>query len=896
MDGQKRVDERQPAPLGSGDVVGMPEGFLKQTEAWRTPRFASSKFAAPKGAVRPVHRTRLMDLLDQGERARLTLVVASAGAGKTILLSDWLATSPRRSSAWLSCDSADADPVRFIAGLIDTLRLVAKDAGLGEDSRELLILDGEVSADVIASLADDVGRLGVPVVLIIDDFHLTGPGGVDVLTWLLEYRPDSLQVVLATRVDPSLRLHRMRANRELVELRERDLAFSAEETGLLVSEFGIQLSHEDIAVMQRRSEGWAAGLQMAAISIRHRSGSGGVAGGVELNRHSVTGYFLEEVLYRQPDAVAQFMLSTSILDELSADACAAVYGAGASRLLEQVYRDHLFLTLIDEAAGTYHYHQLIKEVLQAELRARSPEAKRQLHERAANHLADRGRVGAAARHLLEAGNPSTAFRLLSDGVIVDVGSNPALQSALDDIHPDDFSGNPEILVALAAELLLRGDFGRGSRAFELALVTGVDEISQPEAAFRFAVVGSMYHHFRGEEEEALAYRDRAHDLKALAAGSEDWLLSLDSTGAYSHLNLGNFDQALELAEEVVSAWATPPPAFVVSYLGIRSEVAWAQGALSEADAWAGRALATANRTGFERHTSAFLALRTKALLALERREISLAERITEERLHAARPFLDYLAQLDRAHIWAAGGNLDEALVSLPAARTTLRSDHSILLAQADELEARIRLALGDTRGAIGAADRLPEDRRAVMTAMIHLSANEPERAKTALDALPASPPTIRSDLELKLLWAEVALEQESRQAPRLIREALDVIASERFIQMVLDTAPHLVEHLLSDWDRYPRSEHLATLVAAAAEVRQQRLAHRAQSGGLADPLTEAEIKVLRRLPQRLSYNDIATDLHLSLNTVKTHIRHSYMKLDVNSRSDAIKRAASLGLL
>ena len=881
---------------GSEEMVGSPERFTRRAEIRRTPRFASSKFAAPKGGVRPVHRTRLMGLLDQGERARLTLVVASAGAGKTILLSDWLATAPNRSSAWLSCDTADTDPVRFIAGLIEALRLVANDASLGEDARELLILDSEVSADVIASLADDVERLGVPVVLIIDDFHLTGPGGVEVLTWLLEYRPENLQVVLGTRVDPSLRLHRMRANHELIEVRERDLSFSAEETGLLLSQFGIQLSDADVALMQKRSEGWAAGLQMAALSIQHRSGTCGGSGGVEFNRHSVTGYFLDEVLYRQPETVVQFMLATSILDELSAAACTAVHGPGAAPLLEQVYRDHLFLSVVDEGAGTYRYHHLIGEVLRAELQSRDPQAEQQLHERAARYLADLGQVSAAVRHLLDAGDPNAAFRLLSNGVITDFGSNPAPVSALEDIHPEDFSGNPEILVALAAELLLRGDFGRGSRAFELARLAGEDGGSQPDVAFRLAVVGAMYHHFRGEEREALAYRDRAHGLVAPAAGSQDWLLSLDATGAYSHLNLGDYDQALALAEAVAGAWASPPPGLVVTNLGMRSQEGWARGELSEADAWAGRALAAADQRGLDGHPSTFLALRTQALLAVEWRDLARAAELTEARLDARWPFLAFFAQLDRARIWAAGGNVDEALSSLPAARSALHSDHSILLAQADELEARTRLALGDKTGAVAAAARLPDDRRAVITAMVHLNTDEPEQAQATLDALPAQPPTIRSDLELKLLRADLALLQQSRQAPRLIREALDIIESQGFIQMVLDTSPRLAEHLMSDWDRYPRSEHLETLVAAAVEARQQRPVRRAQSGGLSDPLTEAEIKVLRRLPHRLSYRDIASDLHLSLNTVKTHLRHSYMKLGVDSRSAAIRRASSLGLL
>ena len=227
--------------------------------------------------------------------------------------------------------------------------------------------------------------------------------------------------------------------------------------------------------------------------------------------------------------------------------------------------------------GTYRYHPLIKEVLQSELRARDPQAERQLHERAAQYLANLGRAGSAARHLLDAGDPKAAFRLLSDGVIADFGTNPALVSAFDDIQPDDFAGNPAILVPLAAELLLRGDFGRGSRAFELAAGPEVDEDAEPDVAFRSAVVGSMYHHFRGEENEVLSYRDRAHHLVPRATGSRDWLISLDATAAYAYLHLGDFDQALGWADAVAAAEAVPPPALEVTCAGVRGQVAWARG-------------------------------------------------------------------------------------------------------------------------------------------------------------------------------------------------------------------------------------------------------------------------------------------------------------------------------
>jgi LuxR family maltose regulon positive regulatory protein len=837
----------------------------------------------------------LTEHLDRGADARLTLVVGSAGTGKTILLTDWLSTRPDQAAAWLSCDVADGDPLRFVAALSESLQRAAGEGDLGEDARQLLAADGQVSPDIVSSLADDVDRIGAPQVLVVDDFHLTGAAGIDVLTCLLECRPPSLQVVLSTRVDPALRLHRMRASEELVEVRERELSFSVDETGRLLARFGLQLSDADAAAMQRRSEGWVAGLQMAAISIRNGSDPGGGDHGSGLGQHTVTGYFLEEVLYRQPDEIVQFMLTTSILDELSVAICTALCGQGAAALLERVYRDHLFLSVVDEEAGTYRYHQLIKEVLRAELRARNPEAERELHERAADHLTQRGQAGSAARHLFEAGDAAAAFRVLSAGVLVDFGTNPALVSALDDIQPDDFAGSPEILLALAAEMTLRGNFDRGLRAFELATASGAEDSSDPDIAFRFAVVGATSHHLRGEEDEALRYREQAHKHLGRTSRSEDWIVSLEATGAFSHMNLGNFEEAVLLAEWVRAAKATPPNARAIFYPGILSQVALARGELSEADAWVGQGVAAVRRFRFDRHQMAFNLFRVKALLALERHDLDTATQLTERCLDMQRPFLDFLAQVDRARIWAARGSLDEALASLPAARAALRSDRSCLLAQADELEARMRLALGDLGGAATIAGRLPDDRRSTVSAMIHLHTGHPDLAQSALADLPLQPATIRSRLELQLLRADLAVVRHSDDAPRLVRETLDVVQCHGFMQTVLDTAPHVVEHLMSEPDLYPRSAHLETLVGAAVESRQGRT-FIVRSKDLADPLTEAELRVLRLLPQRVSYGDIASDLHLSLNTVKTHLRRCYMKLGVTSRSAAIKRASSLGML
>jgi LuxR family transcriptional regulator, maltose regulon positive regulatory protein len=450
---------------------------------------------------------------------------------------------------------------------------------------------------------------------------------------------------------------------------------------------------------------------------------------------------------------------------------------------------------------------------------------------------------------------------------------------------------------LAAELLWRGAFERGSRAVALARKCRIDPGRQPELAVRLALVNMLYCTFIGEFDEAVAHRERVRPFEAKADGVSDWVVTLDTLAMYCHTYLSHFSEARQFADTLMSAQVSDALTEVLCP-GVISQAAYIEGALEEAGALAASTLTAARRLHFDRHYFAFHALRTTALLALERHDLAAAAEPVERGLEivsGARPAFNHLAQLDRARIWAAGGNYDEALASLPAARSALKSGHSALLSQADELEARIRLALGDHSGAASLIEQLPGDRRIIMSAIVALAVGNLEQAAQALTGAPAEGATIRSDLELRLLRASIAISQSSPQAPALVRLALAVAERHGFAQTVVDTAPQLVEYVISEPDLYPRTRRLTALITACLKAR-KRAAPAPRQGKLLDPLTTAEIRVLEKLSERLTYTEIAADLYLSLNTVKTHLRHAYMKLGVTSRSSAIKRAASLGIL
>ncbi len=865
------------------------------------PRFVSSKFVVPRLVSRLVVRPRLFDELDRGSGVRLTLVVGAPGAGKTTLLANWLAARTHRPAAWLSCDAADSDPARFMIALVEALRNGFSEASIGTSTRELLDVDGEVSIDAVAALADDLDGLDRldDAIIAIDDFHLVGNESAGVFGQFLDYAPSTLQIVIATRVDPPLRLHRRRAQEQLIELRDNDLAFSVDETRGFFSGFGLDLSDRDIDTVRQRTEGWSTGLQMTAISMRTSTDQLTSVGRAEVPGQTVAGYFLEEVLYRQPQEVADFMLATSVLDELSVPACNAVSGDRAASILESLLKDHLFITVVDEHAHTFRYHQLIKEVLQAELHARDPMREARLHEAAARHLLSTGHVGAAARHLLAAGDSETAFDLLSDQVVRDVLTNPTIGSALDldEFRPELFTGVPEVLVPLAAELLWRGSFEHGSRALFLARATHIDQSKQLDLAVRFALVNTLYCTFVGEFDEALTYRESAKSFEASATGVDDWIVTLDTLAMYCHAYVGPYARARDLADKLVASGTTLPLTEVLCP-GVMSQAAFIEGHLQEAAALAEAAQGAARRLGFDGHFFGFHALRTLGQLALERRDLQPATELVESALRmvsGARPAFNFLAQLDRARIWAAGGHLDEALASLPAARSALKSQRSPLLAEADELEARLRLALGDPQGARTAASRLPSVRRLVTEVILDLAQGDHVAAELALRDAPAVGSTPRSDVELELLRANLALLRSPRDAPHLVRHALRAAQQQGYVQTVLDTAPRLLDHVSSNPGLYPHPDQRSALVAAYLDARTQtRLTTREATP--VQLLTDAELRVLAKLAEHLTYSQTASELYVSVNTVKTHVRNAYMKLGVTSRGSAISRATALELL
>jgi len=297
---------------------GMVQAAAASNDASQSTRFALAKFRPTALPATLVTRSAVQDQLTAGAGKRLTVVVGSAGAGKSVLLSSWAAARPADTTSWLSCDNADTDPVRFWTGFIQAPQGLAP--WFGTDAADLLTMDGVMSADVTASIANDAARLPLGSAIVVDDFHTAAAGVRGAMTDLVERWPaETTQLVLASRIDPPVRLHRLRMSGELCELRDRDLHFSLAESGSLLANFGVEVAAADLALLHQRTEGWAAALQMAALSLRGTTDPARVARALEVHSHAIAEYFISEVLDQQPPEITQFMLDISVLEELTAE-------------------------------------------------------------------------------------------------------------------------------------------------------------------------------------------------------------------------------------------------------------------------------------------------------------------------------------------------------------------------------------------------------------------------------------------------------------------------------------------------------------------------------------------------------------------------------------------------
>ena len=863
-------------------------------------RFAVTKFRPPALPATLVTRSALHDLLKAGADRRLTVVVGSAGAGKSVLLSSWAAARSPGVTSWLSCDKADANPVRFWAGFIEAPRALVPE--FGADAADLLAMDTAMSADIAASLANDAAKLPAGSAIVVDDYHYAAPEVSGHMTDLVQRWPaGTAQLVLSSRVDPDLRLHRLRMSGELCELRDRDLYFSLAESSDLLANFGVDVASAELAALYQRSEGWAAALQMAALSLRGGRDPASVARALERHSRGIAEYFITEVLDQQPPEVARFMLETSVLGELTADACAAVTGKqDAAVLLRGIDAASLFVVALDDERTSFRYHNLVRQMLRAELRARDRAREQALQLRAAEWFASIGDGRRASRHFLAARQPDRALALLHDRVVTEFLGDPVLPPPPDLSAVDSalLAEAPDRLLALAADLLLSGDMGRGGEYVDL--LERIRPPIEPESplAPRVAVLRSLRFGETGQLDQAVDAALAARAIQERAQAGDEWVAALPVILLRVYTWLEDYEAVSREAAVALAAPELSEPVKLVQVRGAQALAWFESGHLAQAAAAARTAEAEAQRLGFSQHFFAIDHLRALAGLALERRDLDTAEQLAERALSISerrRPCFEFLALLDLAQIWARRGQARDALATIETARPVLAGTGSALLARADELEALLRLALGDLRTPAELASGLPGARRDLLLARVALARGDHHAAHERLQALSPGELTPRRALERQVLLSAAAIERGDPMATGILSGVLNTARREGFLNTVVTTAPQVTSYLAGHSAQLLPGPFTEQLIGAALQVRSAESGASRPGRGPVEPLTAAEERILQLLPTS-TYLQIAATLYVSRNTVKTHLRAVYQKLGVASRSEAIQRAIDLRLL
>ena len=854
------------------------------------------------GPASLLDRPRLLELVERGVEGPLTLISAPAGSGKTVLLRAWRAAAARPETiAHVALGREHADRRTF---WLDVL------AAFGRARPQLTGLAVPAHArSSLAALRDALAELPEPLCLVLDDFHQVTQGEVPGdLEWLLDQVPTNLRVVVATRSDPPIRLQRLRMAGQMTEIRAAELAFTAPEASEFLAR--LKLPPDQVETLWERCEGWVAGLRLAELSLQTHPNPGEFIAGFAGGDRAVSDYLMSEVVSGYPEDVQLFLLRTSIVDRLTGElAVALADDPVAEHALRELHRMDGFVDALDSSGTWFRYHPLFVEVLRAELRRRSPDELPALHRAASGWFAQHGEPLIAVRHAVAGSDWPLAAEIIGTHWLACVlqGSGPVLLELAQKIPSDVVHGDAELGLALAGLLLEAGETGEADelllRAFDLA--HGLPESRRR----RFSVTATATALYRarlsGDVAEALSAarlalgerwdRSVAVEVRALTLANlgiaEFW--ADESDEALEHLQAAA-GLAIEFGNDFVLFMAE-------SYL---AAVDARQGRLADAQSRARTAIQLAERRGWVQVAHTALAYATLAMVHLWWNELDEAKRASDLAREAlgrsAEPLLAPVVAQVRARVHAVRGDHVTALEILRGGEPGDKLP-PWLHVSAGMIEAELWLGLGEPARARRSLDAISSSElsdAAIGVARLELTLGEPGAALRAIAGFLADEREALTPVSRTEAWAIDAIARDAIHdepgALRAIERALDLAEPRGYSNPILrQGAP--VKSLLR--------RRIATGTAHRAfagnllAVLEQDPTQRPSTGDpLLEPLSERELAVLRFLPTMMSNAEIAAEMFVSVNTVKTHLKHIYRKLDVSERRDAVRRGRELRLL
>ena len=907
----------------------------------------ATKLHLPRPRPGFVPRPRLAGRLDEGLARGLVLVCAPAGYGKTAALADWARRSGRP-VAWLSLDTGDNDPVRFWRHVVAAVGPAR--AGAAERALPLLGAPPPSSfAGLVTALINELAAQpgdGEPV-LILDDYHLIDSGPVhESLLFLLEHLPPGLQVVLASRSDPPLPLGRLRARGQLAELRAAELRFTADEAAALLQRVaeraGTALSDADVAALTARTEGWAAGLQLAGLSLRGQADTAGFVAAFSGSHRYVLDYLTGEVLEHLDEQVRDFLLETSVLERLSAELCDAVTGRnGSQALLEQVEQAGLFLMPLDDVRGWWRYHHLFADLLRARLQAERPARAVALHRAAAAWHAEHDLADDAVRHALAAGDTVWAARLIEQhfDATYHRGQRATIHRWLAALPADLVHTRARLLLVQAWMAVVGGQVEAADVALDVAQRASAQAAAEPfepsagratsmlantRAAITIARGWLAWLH--GDADGATALASQA--LSELTDG--DWLLT--SLGqlelALADRLRGRLDDAERGFTASLAGWrAAGERGSAVSTCELLGRVHLARGRLDAALGAFQLALEIATEPGQPALPVAGIAYAGMAEVEYQRDELGAAlSHVTEgiARLRAVNhtaPMATGLARL--AWIRQATGDAAGALEAIGEAERAAPSPAVTgLVNSVPAQRARLLLAQGNVAAAIRWAQQhglrpdhepsYPHEQEYLVLARLLLAQDRPGAALALLDRLFAqavAQDRIGSVIEIQALRALAqAAGGDGPAAVTTLAEALTLASPRGYVRIFADEGPPmraLLGRIVAAYRAgHPPARaipfsHLARVTQAFdGKPAMPGSAPAAAAGlpGLIDPLTGRELQVLAMLAVGTPNQSIAGELFVTVFTVKKHVSHLLGKLGAANRTEAVARARDLGLI
>jgi len=833
-----------------------------------------TKFFRPVPGPDVVARPRLLG----GRPARLTLVSAPAGFGKTTLLAE---RQRDRATAWVSLGAGDGHPATFWAYVVAALQRVVPGVG----APVLLRSARPPIEGLLATLVNDLAAAGVELDLVLDDYHLADHPEVHAgVGFLLEHLPPRVRLVIATRADPPLPLARLRARGELAELRAADLRFTAgEATAYLNGVAGLGLSDRDVAVLGERTEGWVAALQLAALSLRGRSDATGFIAGFAGDDRHVVDYLVDEVLSGQPEPVRAFLLRTSVLDRLTGPLCEAVTGEpGGRAMLEALDRANLFVVRLDDRRGWYRYHHLFADVLRAHLLDEAPETVAELHHRASRWFDRQGDHVAAVRHALAARDFERAADLAERSVpaLRRDRQEAVLLTWLHDIPDEIVRARPALSVAFAGALLAAGQVDGVETRLEEAENRTAEETEPLRATialFRAALALATGDVPRALEQTGIAIDGAGDDelTRAAAAGLRGlmfWAAGDLTSAQAAYLACVDGLRRAGHVSDVLGCTIT------------LADILVERGRLREA--------ASAYESGL-RLAAGDDSVRGRAdihvglsRLAAERNDLDTAERhLALSRQFAELPQNPYRSRVAEATIREIRGDVDGALRLLDEAERVYVGDFSPDVRPIAALRIRVQATHGRRAAALAGVREMglsPHDELSYLSEFAHIvMAGVVEGQSAFLERLRvAASAGGRAGHVLEILVRQAV----ASRALAPLEQALALAEPEGYVRVFLDAGAPMVTLLR----RAGLSPYVRRLLEAAGSAP--------PTPKLVDPLSERELDVLRLLTTDLDGPAIARHLGVSLNTVRTHTRNVYAKLGVGNRRAAVRRAGELGLL